>query len=210
MNLADKDIAAALDPFGVTVDPALAEAIRRYIELLLKWNRRINLTSITDPQEILARHFGESLFAAHRVPIVGGTLVDVGSGAGFPGLALKLVCPALTVKLLEPVSKKMVFLAEVARTLNLTGIEFVAKRTEEYPANPLHADYLTARGVGDFEGLLSWAAAGLRSGGRVILWLGADDADILAACPGWLWEPAIKIPQSAHRVLLVGRKANPD
>lgn len=207
MELGDRQIRAALHPFGVPVDSALAEAIRRYLALLLLWNRKINLTSITDPGEILTRHFGESMFAAHAVPITTGALVDVGSGGGFPGLALKLVRPALSVRLIEPVRKKAVFLAEAARALNLTSIEVLTKRTDELAPADLRANYVTARGVGDFEALVQWAHAALTNQGQIALWLGEEDAAIVGTWEGWSWGRPIQIPLSERRFLLVGRRA---
>ena len=202
----DNETRLALEPFGVSADPNLTAAVRCYLELLLLWNRKINLTSVTDPREILARHFGESMFAAHAVPIRGGTLVDIGSGAGFPGLALKLVCPALSVMLIEPVMKKAVFLSEVARTLNLEGVQVVTKRTDAIAANGIRADYVTARAVGDLRALLKWAHRSLRESGRLILWLGEEDAIRIGKMPGFSWKPPIHIPKCARRFLLVGAK----
>lgn len=207
MEPTDKQICAALQPFGVPVDSALPGAIRRYIELLLLWNRKMNLTSVTDPREILARHFGESMFAAHAVPIRGGTLVDIGSGAGFPGLALKLCCPALTVKLIEPVVRKGVFLSEVARSLGLASVEVITKRTDQIAANSFRADYVTARAVGDFRVLLKWAHEALTNAGQAILWLGEGDSAAIEKFEGWSWKPRILIPQSTRRVLLIGSKS---
>src|SRR6266852_5283326 len=130
-TLTDDAIAAALLPFKVQVTPGLASSIRKYIDLLLLWNHKVNLTSITDPEEILRRHFGESMFAAHSAFVETGRLADVGSGAGFPGLALKLLAPDLEVFLIESVMKKAPFLLEVVRHLNLPGVKVVVSRFED-------------------------------------------------------------------------------
>ncbi len=127
----DAVIQRTLAPYGVPVSAQLAGAIRCYIELLLLWNQKINLTAIRKPREILERHFGESIFAAHAVAISAGRLADLGSGAGFPGLALKLVCPGLTVQLIEANTKKAVFLSEVCRVLNLSGVEILCERSND-------------------------------------------------------------------------------
>src|SRR5260370_8789673 len=111
-GLSDGAIAKALTPFNVGPSATLADSIRKYADLLLLWNHKVNLTSITNPREILARHFGESLFAASAVPISAGRLADVGSGAGFPGLALKLFVPDLEVFLVESVMKTATFLLQ--------------------------------------------------------------------------------------------------
>src|SRR5712691_10194816 len=100
-TLTDEAIATALLPFKVHVTPGLASSIRKYIDLLLLWNHNINLTSITDPEDILRRQFGDSIFAAHSVFIETCRLADVGSLSGFPCLSLKLLAPDLEVFLIE-------------------------------------------------------------------------------------------------------------
>ena len=98
--------------------------------LLLRWNEKINLTAIRNPAECVTRHFGESLFLAHHVNLQ-GSLLDIGSGAGFPGLALKIVFPELSVTLLEPVTKKRAFLKEAARVCGFSQVSVRGERLEE-------------------------------------------------------------------------------
>jgi len=83
--------------------------IQQYIKILLTWNEKVNLTAIRDPLEILYRHFCESMYAAEAIPLKDGRLADVGSGAGFPGLPLKLMRPELQVFLVDPTSRKSHF-----------------------------------------------------------------------------------------------------
>jgi 16S rRNA (guanine527-N7)-methyltransferase len=97
-----------------------------YLDLLLKWNARTNLTAIRDPEEIVRRHFGESLFAARHLDPATTTLLDLGSGAGFPGLPIALLRPEIAVTLAESQHKKATFLREAVRTLGL--------KTEIWPA----------------------------------------------------------------------------
>src|SRR5260370_9522 len=109
-------------------------------DLLLKWNARTNLTAIRDPEEIVRRHFGESLFAArHLNPTTPDpspmTLLDFGSGAGFPGLPIALLRPDLQVTLAESQNKKAAFLREAVRTLILPNVEVWDARVEALPAN---------------------------------------------------------------------------
>src|SRR5262245_13090123 len=113
-------IAALLAPFMQTsLDSRQLEQFTTYLEQLLKWNARINLTAVRDAEQIVGRHFGESLFAAehllrdHSVH----TAVDVGSGAGFPGLPLAIFAPQVNVTLIESQNKKATFLKEVVRSL---------------------------------------------------------------------------------------------
>src|SRR5271156_2910307 len=99
-------IRAALKPYGVAANDLLCEQIRMYIDLLLRWNQKTSLTTVTDPTEILRFHFGESLFAAGCVPIRHGRLADVGSGAGFPAVPIRMVSEGLEVILVESNQKK--------------------------------------------------------------------------------------------------------
>jgi 16S rRNA (guanine527-N7)-methyltransferase len=197
-------IRSALEPYGVALTGAQIDAIRRYIGLLLLWNQKVNMTSITDPREILERHFGESMFAAGVVPIHHGRLADVGSGAGFPALAIKLVCPDLHVILIEANGKKAAFLGDIKRLLDLAGVEIVRSRLEELQAGSPYADFVSARALGSFQRLLRWSRGALRENGRILLWLGADDALKISKKKGWIWQELIPIPRSRRRVLLVG------
>ncbi len=202
--LSDEAIARALGPFQVSMSRQLAISIRKYIDLLMLWNHRINLTSITNPGEILRRHFGESMFAASSIPISRGRLADVGSGAGFPGLALKLLIPELEVFLIESVTKKATFLLEVVRQLDLTGINVVVNRFEDLRDTLAPLDFICERAVGDHGQLLYWAKFNLNIGGKVVLWLGTEDAKRIATFPEWTWNEPIAIPGSLRRCLVIG------
>jgi 16S rRNA (guanine527-N7)-methyltransferase len=193
-----------LAPYGVPAPPELCALIRSYMDMLLKWNQKVSLTSITDPAEIVARHFGESLFAAQAVPIRARRLVDVGSGAGFPGLALKLVLPETHVTLVEANAKKAAFLNEVVRTLCLERVSVVRGRTEEIDISQPIADYVTARATGHYEDLLDWSLSALGPGGKLVLWIGADEAEHVTTQHTWSWSKPILMPNSARRMLLVG------
>lgn len=202
----DEAIARALAPFGLQPSAALMDAIRAYMELLLRWNRKISLTSITNPEEILQRHFGESMFAASALPMIRGWLLDVGSGAGFPGLAIKIISPELEVTLIEANLKKAAFLGEVVRTLRMTGVKIVTKRIAELKEVKGVADFVTCRAVRPDKSLLAWIYGALVDDGRCVLWLGAKSAAELKEKPGWEWPPPIPVPLSSSRVLLVGKK----
>lgn len=204
MELSNAQIRQALAPFGVDVSDHLAGQVRAYLHLLLSWNRKMNLTAITEPQAVLSRHFGESMFAAPLLERPDGLLTDVGSGAGFPGLALKLVCPALRVKLIETTIKKAVFLSEVIRVLELNEVEVIRERAEKIRS--IEADVVTARAVGDLPGLVKWASSVVKGHGQVLLWLGQDDALLVRSYTGWDWSQPKAIPASAQRVILYGRR----
>jgi 16S rRNA (guanine527-N7)-methyltransferase len=202
-NLSDRDIESVLSTYGVSANRALCRNIRTYISLLLRWNRRIALTAVTDPMEILKFHFGESLFALSALPVGDGRLADIGSGAGFPGLPLRMLRPDLEVVLIEPNSKKAAFLAEIIRELNLDHASVFRGRMEEVRAEEPAFDLVTARAVGSHEDLLVWARAHLRTG-KIVLWLGGEDSAIISGLDDWEWTLPIQIPGSMRRFLLVG------
>src|ERR1700758_5053076 len=113
-------ISKALREFQLEATREQVAAIQQYMAMLLAWNEKVNLTAIRDPVEVLYRHFCESMYAVAALPSLKGRLADVGSGAGFPGLALKIACPTLQVFLIESNVKKATFLAEAVRELELT------------------------------------------------------------------------------------------
>src|SRR5579863_9866495 len=171
-------IADLLQPFLLA--PLSADqltAISTYVDLLLRWNARINLTAVREEEYIVTRHFGESLFAArHLFPAsrtaTAAHLIDVGSGAGFPGLPIKIWNPGLRVTLIDSNQKKATFLREAVRTLEITNVEVFAGRAEDYPG---HADIVTLRAVEKFDqslpaatNLLNSGPAGSRSAGRPV------------------------------------------
>lgn len=207
-HFSNHQIDKILRPFGISPSPALTASITAYLHLLLRWNQKVNLTAIREPQQILQRHFGESLFARSLFAEEKGLLVDVGSGAGFPGLALKLVLPGWQVQLFEPNGKKAVFLAEVVRTLGLSNVTIRSERMQKSAAGPpgdsLSADVITARALGEYEVLLNWSRGRLSPTGQVILWVGGADVNRLRGMQVWIWKDAIAIPESKDRFLLVG------
>ena len=142
------------------------EYISMYIDILLRWNQKLNLTAVRDPEQVAMRHFGESLFAAqHLFPRVGAGLgpdqaerrsplrvADVGSGAGFPGLPIKLFVPEVHLTLIESNHKKATFLREVVRLLALADADVFSGRAEELPHGS--AEVVTLRAVEQFDSAL--------------------------------------------------------
>jgi len=204
MSLTSAQISNALKPYGVTPSVDLIRGIRTYIELLLKWNRSISLTTVTDIEQILRFHFGESLFALSMLPVEKSRLADVGAGAGFPGIPLAMASPNLTVTLIESNAKKYAFLNEVIRELRLRNVTALHSRMEEVKAPGQDFDIVTARALGKFENLLRWAQEGLARDGRIALWLGSEDATGISADSRWKWNPPEPIPRSQRRCILIG------
>jgi 16S rRNA (guanine527-N7)-methyltransferase len=204
-DLSDREIATLLLPFGVHLSADQMSQVREYIRILLKWNELINLTTIIEPAEIIARHFGESMFLHSILPVENGRLADVGSGAGFPGLALKILSPGVHALLIESNKRKCAFISEVVRSLELPGVEILPMRFEEIRPQTGFANFVTARAVGGFPNLLRWARTSLSEGGHIALWVGGEDTIKISNSRGWNWQPAVRIPESQRRFILVGR-----
>jgi 16S rRNA (guanine527-N7)-methyltransferase len=184
-TLPETRIAALLTPYlsNAPIPEILYAQLSTYLDLLLKWNARTNLTAIRDPEEIVQRHFGESLFTGiHTFPHLApaATLLDFGSGAGFPGLPIHLLYPTLKVTLAESQNKKATFLREVVRTLNLST-EIWAARAETLPASRLF-DAVTLRAVDNMPLALAAAKPRLTPNGLLAI-LTTDPAPDGTAIP---------------------------
>ncbi len=199
---------------SAVLDSTQLQKISTYIDLLLRWNARINLTAIRNEEEIVTRHFGESLFAArhlfpHATRVTGpcdSRLIDIGSGAGFPGLPIKIWAPDIQLTLIESNQKKATFLREVARKLTLTNINVFAGRAEDYQDPP--AEVVTLRAVERFENALPIAASLVAPQGRLAILISqAQLAQVHDLAKGFSWSPPLPIPLSASRILVIGTRS---
>jgi 16S rRNA (guanine527-N7)-methyltransferase len=209
------DIASLLVPYMEDDEPrpglpeTLLAQFSIYLGLLLRWNARTSLTAIRVPEQIVTRHFGESLFAARKIFPAGNgsltltsSLADVGSGAGFPGLPIKLWAPQLQVTLIESQKKKATFLREAVRALRLAGVEVRSSRAELVTET---FDVVTLRAVERFDEVVVIAAGLVRPGGRLGLLIGEDQvAKTGEVLPVLKWENPVPVPNSKRRVVLVG------
>ena len=197
----------ALSEFKIAADDNQIEQIREYMKLLLTWNQKVNLTAIRDPQDILYRHFCESMMAAQVVDMSRSRLADIGTGGGFPGLALKILLPEAQVILVESSVKKATFLAEVVRALGLANVQVLVSRYEELGEEIAPVDFACARALGEFAAFLDWARSAKVDAKQLLLWLGERDVAEVQRVGGWSWKAAVPVPQSLRRVILVGEKA---
>lgn len=200
-------IAELLTPFlgGDSLAGTQLGQLASYLDLLLRWNARTNLTAVREPANIVSRHFGESLFAARSLarPADAFTAADLGSGAGFPGLPLKIWAPSLRLTLIESQNKKATFLREVIRALQLEGAEVFCGRGEDLDRR---FDLVTLRAVEHFESALDVAARLLAPTGRLALLIGSAQVELARTHARHLqWSEPLPVPLSAARVLLIGR-----
>jgi len=202
----ESTVRKALSEFQIDADTDQIAQIQEYILLLLLWNEKVNLTAIRDPLEILYRHFCESMFATKVVDMRECRLADIGTGPGFPGLALKILLREAHVVLVEANVKKATFMAEVVRALGIRGANVLVSRYEELGEEIAPVDFLLARALGEFEVFLKWAASEKVDAKRVILWVGAGDVEQVRKSLRWTWEAAVAVPHSLRRVLMMGSK----
>jgi 16S rRNA (guanine527-N7)-methyltransferase len=218
---------------SAVLSPTQLQSISTYIDILLHWNARINLTAIRNEEEIVTRHFGESLFAARhlfpspssaysapsavkdvdvdldvakaRSPKAEARVADLGSGAGFPGIPIKLWAPITALTLIESNQKKATFLRELSRALTLTDINIQNARAETLP--PSTFDVVTLRAVERLPKVLPVAAKLLAASGRLALLISTSQVEpTRTTLPDITWDPPIPIPQSQSRILLIGQR----
>jgi len=203
-------IAALLAPYleGESLSSGQLQQISTYIDLLLKWNARMNLTAVRDSDQIVTRHFGESLFAARVLfPNVSATatLVDVGSGAGFPGLPIAIARPNVRVTLVEAHGKKATFLREGIRSTGLRNAVAIPTRAESYAGI---ADVVIFRAVEHFAEILPISARLVNSGGRLAALIGSSQLSETKSLmeDGWEIEGGVNLPGSPQRVLWIAKR----
>jgi 16S rRNA (guanine527-N7)-methyltransferase len=151
-----------------------------YTEELKKWSKRINLTALKDDKDIAVLHFLDSLTALGYIK-QGGSLLDIGTGAGFPGLVLKIACPELELTLLEPTGKKVIFLRHIVRTLGLKGVEVINGRAEDkaiIAKIEKSFDCVISRALSELSRFLVLATPYVKEGGRIVAMKGPLDGKL--------------------------------
>lgn len=200
--------------YSLTLSPLQLEQLQLYASLLVEWNQKINLTAITQPEEIEDKHFIDSLLLAAQ-PEIEGNLVDVGSGAGFPGLVAKIYQPALGVTLMEPTGKRVRFLQELSAQLGLS-MEIAKERAEEAARKRWRESFTcaTARAVASLPALCEYCLPLVKPGGVFIAMKGSDAEAELAKSHGALQKLGGKyretrsftLPDGSARALIVIEK----
>ena len=166
---------------GIALTGPMLDALDQYAEILVEYNQKVNLTAITDPEGIEDKHFADSLLLAN-LPETAGKLVDVGTGAGFPGVVAKIFKPDLQLTLLEPTGKRVEFLKYVCAQLGLSGVEFAKERAEEAARKVWREqfDVATARGVAALPMLSEYCLPLVKVGGVFLAMKGPGAAEELA------------------------------
>jgi 16S rRNA (guanine527-N7)-methyltransferase len=201
-----RDLLAPFIP-AAELDDALLASVDVHLSLLIRWNQRMNLTALRAPEAMVERHFGESLFAARHLLTRDSAqgVIDVGSGAGFPGLPIKYWAPNLQLTLIESHGKKATFLREVGRALSLTGFSVLNARAESITGHS--ADLVTMRAIEHFEQALVAAAGLVAPGGRLALLIGEGQRErALSLLPAGASD-TLPLPSSQQRILLTWHRS---
>ena len=156
---------------NIEVTDRQLQQFERYADLLIEWNEKFNLTSITGREDIYVKHFYDSILPSLYRDLK-GSLADVGSGAGFPGIPLKIMYPDLEVTLIEPTGKRCTFLNEVISQLSLDKITVVNMRSEDYARENVRFDFVTARAVAELNILTELCLPLVKTDGHFIVMKG--------------------------------------
>lgn len=187
-----------LSSLTIKLSAQQANLLSCHYRMLMQWNQKMNLSAIRDPEQVVRRHFGESLFLAKSLSEAAGTLVDVGSGAGFPGVPVAVYRPNLHVTLVESIAKKATFLREATRALpNVRVLNARAETLEK------HFDWVAMRAVAPAP-LLSRLA---ELAPNLALLVTHQAVAQLQHAAKIAWQQPQPLPWSQARVLLIGRRA---
>lgn len=196
---------------GVAIPPKLVSSLSAYLELLTRWNAKINLTSLEEPDRAIDRLLLEPLIAVKYLPAEIHRVIDIGSGGGSPAIPLKLASPMLHLTMVEAKTRKAAFLREAVRVLELSQSQVETSRYEELLTRPeLHesADVVTIRAVRVEASTLLSLQAFLISGGRLFWFRGPGASDIPAVMPPPLvWEATHPLVESLRSRLVILRKS---
>ena len=208
--------------YGLALSEEQAQQFIQYMELLREWNEKINLTAITEPDEVITKHFLDSM-SVYATPYVkeGTSVIDVGTGAGFPGLVMKIAKPGIKLTLLDSLAKRLNFLQTVCDETNISDVEFVHSRAEDGGQNPEYRekfDVAIARAVANMSTLSEYLLPFVKVGGYFIAMKGpladeelANAKKAIATLGGEIAEVAeVDVPfTDLHHRIVVVKKVKP-
>ncbi|SJZ79972.1 16S rRNA (guanine(527)-N(7))-methyltransferase RsmG [Selenihalanaerobacter shriftii] len=173
-----KLLVTGVEKLDLSINSEQIEKFLDYIDILLKWNEKVNLTAIDDPQDVVVKHFLDSISCATVIDLKpGDKVMDIGTGAGFPGIPLKILYPEIELSLLDSRNKRINFLKSLSRELDLDNIEFIHGRAEDYGQNPEYRenfDYVFARAVAALNILNEYTIPFLKHRGSFISQKGSE------------------------------------
>ena len=206
------------EQYGIALTGPMLDKLDVYAECLVEYNQKVNLTAITDPEGIENKHFIDSLLFASQ-PEVHGSMVDVGCGAGFPGLVTKIYKPELELCLMEPTGKRVEFLKYAAQLLGMTGVEFAKERAEEAARKKWREafDLASARAVAALPMLSEYCLPLVKEGGVFLAMKGASGEEELNAAKGaiqklggkFVEDRSFQLPGGDERQLILVKKVRP-
>ena len=196
--------------WNITLTGTQLDQLDAFAQILVEYNQKVNLTAITDPEGIEDKHFLDSLLFASQ-PEVAGKMVDVGAGAGFPGIVTKIYKPELELTLMEPTGKRVEFLKYACGQLDLTGVEFAKERAEEAARKAWREqfDLASARAVAALPMLAEYCLPLVKVGGNFLAMKGASGEEELAAARGSHQKTGRRVQRDPHLASAGGRHPHP-
>lgn len=174
--MTEQEFIDSIKELGIEPTDKQLYQLSKFYELLIEWNQKINLTRITDKKEVYLKHFYDSLTISKELDLNKiNTLCDVGTGAGFPGIVLKIFYPNLKITLIDSLLKRVKYLNEIIKELNLKEIKAIHTRAEDYKET---FDIVTARAVANIEKLLTYTMHLVKKDGKLIAMKGNIDEEI--------------------------------
>ena len=163
------DFINELNKIGIILSEYQLNQLDKYYNMLVEYNKNVNLTAITEYNQVLLKHFYDSLTLTKAIELTNQKICDIGTGAGFPGIVLKIAYPNLEITLVESLTKRCVFLNEVIKELDLENIKVVNQRAEEFSQNNIeYFDIITSRAVAKLNILLELSIKSLKIGGYYV------------------------------------------
>ena len=173
-----------IEKIGIKLTKDQEEKLRKFYKLLLEWNKKINLTRITEEKEVYEKHFYDSLTLVKVVSLGDNkTLLDIGSGAGFPGIVLKIVYPNLKITLIDSLLKRVNYLNEIIKELELDNIKAIHTRAEDYQKTNIKFDIVTSRAVARLPKLINYALPFLKKDGIFVAMKASVEEEIKETLP---------------------------